>query len=120
MQELAAYVNAKFAAWKSARTSMENKWLEWWRVERCIPSPQDATRKTERSQIKIPATKEAVKNFVFSAASILFAADPWFDLAPTNPLSRRPSILKQYFRWLMSKELFEEKIRLMLQENSGG
>lgn len=113
---LAAYVQGKYQAWKSGRNQLEQRWLEFYRIYRCQPDGQDATRKSERSKLKMPATKEAINNFVFSVSAILFGADPWFDLSPMSPASRRPSVLKHYIRWMLAKERFEEKVRTMLTE----
>ena len=115
---LAAYVQSRFTLWQGARSEKERLWLHWYRTYRCIASPEDASRKSERSQIKIPASKEAVRNFVYSACSILFPSDPWFWLDPnTTGQSTRPSAYAQYMRYIMAKEQFEEKVGQMLTED---
>lgn len=116
---LAAYVQSRFTLWQAARSEKERLWLQWYRTYRCLASPEDASRKSERSQIKIPASKEAVRNFVYSACSILFPSDPWFWLDPnTISQSPRPLAYAQYMRYILAKEQFEEKVDQMLTEDA--
>lgn len=115
---LAEFVRSRFVSWRNARSAKELQWLAFYRTYRCIADAQDATKKSERSQIKIPATKEAVRNFVYSADAILFPSDPWFWLDPTTTQTRSPSIYAQYIRYLMQKEQFTEKIDGCLTEDA--
>ena len=108
---IARYVEAKYKEWQHARTALEKKWLEFYRQWRCVADEQDKTRSSERSQIKIPATKEAVTNFVNSMMQIIFASDPFFDLHPNHAANPRPRLLRQYMYWLFDREKFKSKVR---------
>ena len=113
---LADYVQGKYKVWRDARTSLENKWLEWYRMWRCIPDAQDKTKSSERSTLKMPATKEAVTNFVSSMMQTIFATDPFFDLQPNHADNPRPALLRQYMRWTMDREKFKAKVKLFISE----
>lgn len=113
---IADYVQSQFKAWRDARSSLENKWLEQYRQWRCIADEQDKTRSSERSTIKIPATKEAVTNYVDAMMQTIFAADPFFDLHPNHATNPRPALLRQYMNWLFDKEKFKGKVKTTLTE----
>ena len=116
LKALAAYVTSKFSAWKSARSQLEAKWLEYYRIYRCLADAQDASRSSERSQLKVPLTKEAITNFVTSAMMTLFPVDPWFQLSPLSPQNERPYKVAQFIRYLWNKDQREEAVRMLLTE----
>ena len=116
MKALAGYVTSKFTTWKAARIQLEIKWLEYYRIYRCLADAQDASRNSERSQLKVPLTKEAITNFVISSMSTLFPVDPWFQLSPTTPNNGRPAVAAQFIRYLMNRDRFEEAARTLLTE----
>lgn len=113
---IADYVQSKYKVWRDARSSLESKWLEWYRMWRCIPDAQDKTKNSERSTLKMPATKEAVTNFVSSMMQTIFATDPFFDLQPNHFDNERPGHLRQYMRWIMDREKFKAKAKLFVTE----
>lgn len=113
---IAEYVQAQYKKWKDARSSLETKWLEQYRLWRCVADPQDKTRTSERSDIKMPAIKEAVTNFTNSMMQIVFATEPYFDLQPNHADNVRPTMLKQYMHWLFDKEKFTAKAKLFFTE----
>ncbi len=113
---IAEYVQAQYKKWKDARSSLETKWLEQYRMWRCVADPQDKTRSSERSDIKMPAIKEAVTNFTDSMMQIIFASEPYFDMVANVPTNPRPDMLKRYIHWLFDKEKFKSKVKLFCTE----
>lgn len=113
---IAEYVQAQYKKWKDARSSLETKWLEQYRMWRCVADPQDKTRSSERSDIKMPAIKEAVTNFTDSMMQIIFASEPYFDMVANVPTNPRPDMLKRYIHWLLDKEKFKSKVKLFCTE----
>ena len=116
---LGGYVQERFQEWRAARSQKEARWLEYYRMYGCIPDARDSSRRSERSQLKTPAIKEAVTNFTYSCMSLLFPIDPWFSLAPHSPGARqsgRPEVVRDFLRYLFSKENNVEKHRLALTE----
>ena len=71
---LVEYVNGRFGEYQKQRQPLEEKWDAYYRTWRCMPDGEDQTegRARERSQIKIPAVKEAVTNATDSIYQILF------------------------------------------------
>lgn len=124
--EVVEHLMGRFTEWEQARSALEDKWDMYYRTWRCIEDSADATRKSEKSQLKIPATKEAINNAVDSIFQITFGADPFFKLEPVTPMNPQipPQILQQmakqksdqmnlvsnYLRWLMNKDGIENKI----------
>lgn len=113
---IAGHIQSRFQLWRAARTQLERKWLGYYRQWRCVSDTEDATRQTERSTIKIPATKEAVTNYVTAMLQILFATNPHFDLRPNHADNVRPDRVKQFINWLMKMEGYRNKIKLQLTE----
>lgn len=125
IDRLAAHVSSRWSAWKADRESLEEKWKFWYRQWRCVEDPQDKTmvgnktRDMERSQIKMPATKEAVNIFLDAAMQIIFASEDFFDIFPRNNLPdtvARSLLLKKYMRYLFDHERFPEKIESFLTQ----
>lgn len=108
---IAAYVASKFSQWSAARQALEDKWDRAYRTWRCLEDSNDKTRNTERSQIKIPATKEAINNAVDAVCQVIFASDPFFRIAPQQ-LSDAPRAeqLGQFLNWLFQKQSLEQKL----------
>lgn len=113
---IAQHIQARFTVWRNARTQLERKWLAYYRQWRCVQDSEDQTRTSERSKLKMPKTKEAVTNYVTSMLQILFAVDPYFELAPSHPEDTRPGYLRDYIRWIHSRENWRNKIKLHLTE----
>jgi hypothetical protein len=76
------HISTLFDSWSASRSQMEEHWLEYYRAWRCIQDANDKTRKHERSQIKIPATKEAVNNAADAVFDVLFSSRPYFRIQP--------------------------------------
>ena len=113
---IAEYVQSQYKNWRDARSSLETKWLEQYRLWRCVADAQDKTRSSERSDIKMPAIKEAVTNFTNSMMQIVFATEPYFELQPNHADNPRPALLRQYMHWLFDKEKFKAKAKLFFTE----
>lgn len=115
---IAGHIQSRFQLWRNARTQLERKWLAYYRQWRCVADAEDANRQTERSQIKMPATKEAVTNYVTAMLQIIFASEPHFDLRANHSDNRRPERLKAYISWLMKMENYRNKVKLQLTEQA--
>lgn len=123
---LVGHLIGRFTDWEQARSSLEDKWDEYYRTWRCIEDSADKTRESERSQLKIPATKEAINNAVDSVFQIVVGTDPFFKLDPITPIApnlppmitmsiveqkaNQARIVEAYIRWIMQKDGFESKV----------
>lgn len=115
LESLAGFVQSRKSAWSDARSELEKKWEEAWRTYRCYESAEDKSRESERSQIKLPATREAVNMAVDAEMQILMASDPWFDIAPRNAAHQnRASLFKDYLVYLFDRENLVSKLERAL------
>jgi len=121
------HINKKFEDWRSARSTLEEYWIMWYRAWRCIQTREDAQRKSEKSQIKIPATKEAVNNAADALFDILFANRPYFRIAPQfvdltgvapeiaakelDDRAKRAELIGKYIAYLHMREKYPSKVR---------
>jgi hypothetical protein len=127
-----ADITTCFEDWRSARSSLEESWMEYYRSWRCIQDAQDSTRSSERSQLKIPATKEAVNNAADSMFEILFAPRPYFRIQPQyvdltgfdpalaamelNMRAQRAEKIGKYIAYLHQREHFQNKVHQAIIE----
>jgi len=111
--KIAGCIQSDFSEWKSSREDQFDNYDEYFRNYRCFPDPQDKSRKSERSQIKMPASREAVNNYVDAMMQIVFGDDMFFNIKPLHPTpetTTRANAIKQYIRYLFTQEKFESKI----------
>ena len=123
---LVALVVDRFNQWRGARAIMEKKWDEYYRIWQCLDDMQDKTRESERSTIKIPASKEAVNNSVDSMFQIIFDSVPYFKISPrvsdlagmdaqqasmeVEIRSMKARKIQKYMKFLLHREKFPRKI----------
>jgi hypothetical protein len=123
---LASWVTDHFDTYYRQRLYLEKKWDYWYRQYRCLEDGDDSTRPNEKSQIKIPACKEAVSNATDAIFNIVCAEGGWFDIAPGSPdlyhndpmisqlmledKAHRASLVKRFVEYLFGKENVEGKI----------
>jgi len=117
IDSLAGVIRAKYIRWDTARKSKELKWQQYYRTYRCIESTEDKTRKSERSMIKMPATKQAIDSAYDHIMRSVFGIDQFFDIEGRQFQDKIPAeILKQYIKYLFYKENFARKYGLSVKE----
>jgi len=117
IDSLAQVIRAKYDRWNTARRTKELKWEQYYRTYRCIEDAVDRTRKTERSMIKMPATKQAVDSAFDHIMRSVFGIDPFFDIEGRQYQDKIPAeILKQYISYLFYKENFARKYGMSVKE----
>ena len=117
IDSLAAVIRSKYNRWNDARRSKELKWEQYYRTYRCIETPMDKTRGSERSMVKMPATKQAVDSAFDHIMRSVFGIDPFFDIEGRQYQDKIPAeILKQYISYLFYKENFARKYGMCAKE----
>lgn len=107
----AQFIIERYESWRQARYELETKWQGYYRTYRCYETAEDRTRDSERSQIKMPATREAINMFVDSFMGIVFGTDPWFDLQPRSAsAAEKASLFRGYLDYLFAQEDLYAKI----------
>ncbi|RMG01876.1 MAG: hypothetical protein D6726_08685 [Nitrospirae bacterium] len=117
IDHIAEVVQSKFRAWEDARSEKTAKWEQYYRLWRCIESEEDKTRSTERSKIKIPATKGAIDAAFDNIYSMIFSRTPFFDVeGRTVEWMPRAEIIKQYLSYLFYKQKFPSQYAMFIKE----
>lgn len=110
---LAQFVSGRYEAWRAARSTLERQWMKFYRMYRLIPNARDKIKSKERSQIKIPATKEAINMAVDSMHSLVYPGDRFFDIkARQSQFEPAVATLRDYFDYLFETEQFAAKDRM--------
>ncbi|KKK73572.1 hypothetical protein LCGC14_2892490, partial [marine sediment metagenome] len=103
--------------WRTARDPKEKKFEEYYRRYRCIEDAADKTRPSERSTIKMPATKQAIDSAYDHIMQSIFGPDPFFDIQGRQNVDKIPAeIFKEYLRCLFFKENFARKTGFSIKE----
>jgi len=106
----AGFVHERYSAWRAARSKKRESWDDYYRQWRCMESAEDKTRKSERSQVKMPATKAAVDTAHDALMMTLFGRDPWFLITGREPRDYVPAdTLTFYLKFLFERENFVQK-----------
>lgn len=72
IDQLAQFISGRYEAWRAARSTLERQWMKFYRQWRLIPNSRDRIKSRERSQIKIPATKQAIDMAVDAMHSLVY------------------------------------------------
>ena len=102
-QALAGWLSTRLTEWRNHRdNNYLTKWDEYYRLWRGLWTPEDQTRKSEKSQIISPALQQAVESSVAEIEEATFGRGRWFDIKDD---------------YLDDQKEEAEKIRNLLQED---
>lgn len=113
---LASFVDSRRQSWARARSEQESNWLRWYRQWRMKWSSEDKTVDSEKSQLKMPATREAVRMAVDAIMAVVFSVTPVIDLE--SRVSRdheEVEAIQKYIEFLIENDRVESKIGRMVQ-----
>ena len=115
--DLAALIYGKYESWKQATQERRLRWEKTLRHMRCVEDPGDRSRTSERSTIKIPATKMAADTAFDNLYEILFSREPWFQIKGRTFNDELKALLVQnYLEYLLHREGFPSKFEVFLWE----
>jgi len=102
---------------KTSLRSKKEKWEQYYRIWRLIETAADKTRLSEKSMLRMPATKQAIDSAYDHIMSIVFSIDPPFNIAGRQVEDDiKAELVKQYIAYLFQKEQFERKYGEGLKE----
>lgn len=114
---IASGINSKYESWKASRESKKTKWDAYTRLWRCQETADDKTRETERSQVKVPATKEAIDTAHDNIMQMVFGRSPFFDIKGRQlEDDTSAQLIKQYLEYLFYREMFQQKFSIFCRE----
>ncbi len=118
---VASAIQVKKDSWELARSEKCEDWKKFYRTWRSIETDEDKTRQTERSQIKIPATKQAINGATENLYNLLFGVDQFFHIEPRayDDIVRaqlQASLLEKYLTYRFQQEMFTFKFLDFIKE----
>lgn len=80
-EAIVSWVNGYLVPWRTHRdTEHKEDWDQFYRLWRCMWTPQEKNRKTERSKLMSPGTMQATDSTVAEIQEALFGREQWFEV----------------------------------------
>jgi hypothetical protein len=78
---LVVWINGYLVPWRTHRdTEHKADWDQFYRLWRCMWTPEEKNRKSERSKLMSPGTMQAVDSTVSEIEEAVFGRQQWFDI----------------------------------------
>lgn len=114
---IAKYVQERIKRWDSDLSEKRKDWERYYRTWQCKSSPQDKTRASELSQIKMPNTKLAIDTAYDQLQEMTFARSPFFEIRGREEADKVPAkMLEAYMEYLFNKQGFITEYGKMSRE----
>ncbi|MHA2063535.1 MAG: hypothetical protein ACXABY_04045 [Candidatus Thorarchaeota archaeon] len=111
------FVVDRFVKWKNERENKTEMWDKYLRVWKVQEDREDAQEQSEKSMLKIPATKVVTDTASDNVASMVFSRTPFFEIRGRKPQDdMKAYITASYIEWLFERENFPNKYRQYIKE----